>query len=45
LTTPLLSDLWLKDARWEMIPPDLVQRLKRLDAGLKFLVVAEDWLR
>jgi hypothetical protein len=36
-------ELWLKNAAWTDIPSDLVRRLRRVNAGLRFLIVAEDW--
>ena len=36
-------ELWLKNAAWTAIPPELVGRLRRVGRGLRFLIVAEDW--
>jgi hypothetical protein len=36
-------EVWLKNAARSDIPLDAVQRLKRAAAGLRILVVAEDW--
>ena len=36
-------ELWLTNAAWTDIPPDLVLRLRRVNSGLRFLIVAEDW--
>ncbi|HEV3062439.1 MAG TPA: thioredoxin family protein [Vicinamibacterales bacterium] len=36
-------ELWLKNAAWTNIPPELVLRLRRVTSGLLFLIVAEDW--
>jgi hypothetical protein len=36
-------ELWIRNAAWTNPPPDLVARLKRANAGLRLLIVAEDW--
>ena len=36
-------ELWLKNASWNAIPPELVVRLRRVSSSLRFLIVAEDW--
>ena len=35
--------LWLKNASRTDLPPDAVDRLKRVREGLRVLIVAEDW--
>lgn len=35
--------LWLKNAAWSGIPPDLVDRLRRVGANMRLLIIAEDW--
>ena len=36
-------ELWLRNAAWTDIPSDLVLRLRHVNSGLRFLIVAEDW--
>ena len=36
-------ELWQKNTAWTGIPPELVLRLRRVNSGLRFLLVAEDW--
>ena len=36
-------ELWQKNMAWTGIPPELVLRLRRVNSGLRLLIVAEDW--
>jgi len=36
-------DVWLKTTSSVRVPPDLVDRFRRVSSGLRILVVAEDW--
>jgi hypothetical protein len=36
-------EVWLKNASTTDVPPDAVNRLKRVREGLRVLIVAEDW--
>ena len=38
-----LRSMWTRPARPEDVPEDLVARLRRVGAGLRVIVVAEDW--
>jgi hypothetical protein len=36
-------EAWLKTTATAHLPPDMVERFRRVSAGLRILVVAEDW--
>jgi hypothetical protein len=38
-----LREIWLRNASRTDVPPDAVNRLKRVREGLRVLIVAEDW--
>jgi hypothetical protein len=41
--TKAQREVWLKNASRTDVPPDAVNRLKRVREGLRLLIVAEDW--
>jgi hypothetical protein len=41
--TTAQREVWLKNASRTDLPPDAVNRLKRVREGLRVLIVAEDW--